>query len=93
MLREYKGNNAGNIPSSTPLTHTNTPHTLRDSKGRSPQERINIGNGKSGALLGAGPGQSRGSSSTTQLQIGRYSAAFGESELQYDRDFPPLHST
>ena len=30
-LCEYKGVNEGNILPSTPLTHTTTPHTLRDS--------------------------------------------------------------
>ena len=51
------------------------------------------GNGKSGVLLGAGPGQCIGVSSSTQLQIGRCLAAFGQRELQYNREFPTVHNT
>ena len=36
-LCEYKGVSEGNILPSTPLTHTTTPHTLRDPRGRSPR--------------------------------------------------------
>ena len=43
-LCEYKGVNEGNILPRTPLTHTTTPHTLRDPRGRSPQERLTMAN-------------------------------------------------
>ena len=41
-LCEYKGVSEDSILPSTPLTHTTTPHTFRDPRGRSPQERLNI---------------------------------------------------
>ena len=75
--------NEGNI-----LTNTTLTHTLREPRGGE-----STGNGKSSVLLGAGPGQCRGVSSSTQLQIGRYPAAFGQRELQYNREFPAMHNT
>ena len=40
-LREYTGVNEVNILPSTPLTHHT--HTFKDTTGRGPQERLNIG--------------------------------------------------